>query len=333
MKPIENTSVIIVTFNHRKYIENCLNSLLLYKSLEIIVVDNKSTDGTPEYIEENFPQVKLIKSSKNAGFGAGINEGISQAKKEYVMILNPDVKVKPNSIEKLLKPLKTHNNLITIPKVLHYDGSTINTCGTIIHYTGLAFTRGLGEDPEDYDKIEYVNGLSGVCFAMKKEDYLDLGGFDEQIFLYMEDTLFSWVANSKGFKILFIPKAVIYHNYNLEVTPEKIYHLERGRYMILKKHFTRKEFFILIPSLLITEILTWGYSALNGIDGIKFKFKAFKDVSNMEVTKINSDKEVLLKSLDYKIPENQLSPQKLHVLLKKFANTIYSINYNLVTKK
>ena len=250
MKPIEKTSVIIVTFNHRKYIENCLKSLLLNKPLEIIVVDNKSTDGTPEYIEENFPQVKLIRNNENLGYGAANNIGVQKAQGKYMVILNPDTKVEPHSLELLINPLESKENLVTIPKVLFYDGQSINTCGNIIHFTGLAFTRGIGENPGNWNTSQFVNGLSGVCFAITKENYVKLGGFDENIFHYMEDSEFSWRLNAYGFKILYIPECVIYHSYDFKYPQRKYINVEKGRYIILRKYLSLREYILLCSILL-----------------------------------------------------------------------------------
>ena len=104
-------SVIIVTCNHRKYMKNCLSSVLANNPLEIIVVDNCSTDGTAEFIEENFPQVRLIKSSKNLGYSGGNNVGVRCAKGKYVVILNPDTRAEKNWLEELLKPLGKEERL------------------------------------------------------------------------------------------------------------------------------------------------------------------------------------------------------------------------------
>ena len=90
---LKKTSIIIVTYNHINYIGNCLNSLL-DERLEIIVVDNKSNDGTPEYIENNFPKVKLKKNKVNSGYGAGNNLGVKNSSRDYLVILNQIPKLK-----------------------------------------------------------------------------------------------------------------------------------------------------------------------------------------------------------------------------------------------
>ncbi|WP_258083289.1 glycosyltransferase family 2 protein [Thermococcus thermotolerans] len=327
-----NASVIIVTYNHKKYMKACLTSVLDNNPLEVIVVDNGSTDGTVEFIEKEFPQVKIIKSPRNLGYGGGNNLGVKHARGEYVAILNPDTKVEKNWLEELLKPLKREEKLITTPKILTYEGSKINTCGNMDHFTGLTFTRGLNESPEKFDKFEYLSGLSGACFAMRRKDYLELGGFDENFFAYNEDAEFSWRAHAKGFKILYVPTSIVYHDYELKVPPEKIYHLEKGRYIILRKYLTRKGLLLILPSLLVTEMLTWGYSILNGISGVKFKIKGLKEGIRTEVEKIECDRKKLLKSLDWKVPEEQLSYSVVDRIIKKIANFVYWINYRVIVR-
>lgn len=325
-------SIIIVTYNHKKYMRECLSSVLSNDPLEIIVVDNGSTDGTPEFIEENFPEVKLVRSPRNLGYGGGNNLGVKHAKGEYVVILNPDTKVEEDWLEELLKPIEKEKKLITTPKILTYDGSKINTCGNIEHFTGLAFTRGLNESPEKLDKFEYLSGLSGACFAMKRKEYLELGGFDESFLAYMEDAELSWRSHVYGFRILYVPTAIVYHDYTLNVSPWKVYHLEKGRYIILRKYLTWREILLILPSLLMTEILTWGYSLLNGTEGVKYKVKGLRDGITIKVSKINCDKSYVLKKLDWKIPEEQLSYNIIDRVIKKIANLVYWINYRVVTK-
>ncbi len=328
---LEETSVIIVTYNHKKYIEDCINSICSKDKLELIIVDNNSTDGTADLIEELYPGVKLIRNSENVGFSKGVNLGVKNSERKYVVILNPDTKVRKNSIEELLKPLKEIRNIITVPKTLLFDGSAINTIGNINHFTGLAFTRGLGEDTSKFNKPEFIKGLSGVCFAMERRCYWKIGGFDENYFLYMEDTDISWKIHTNRCKMLYVPNAVIYHDYRLQVPPEKIYHVERGRYVILRKYLTWREYLLLSPSLLMTEIFTWGYSILNGYSGIKNKSKAVKDGLTLEVESVEFDKYELLSSLETQIPR-QFGHNILGSMVNIMGNFIYNVNLMIVLK-
>jgi GT2 family glycosyltransferase len=331
MDMIKNTSVVIVTYNHQDFIENCLKSVFRHKDLEVVVVDNNSQDETVDLVEKGFPEVKLIKNV-NSGYGAGVNLGIKNSSRKYVVVLNPDTKLKENSIEELLKPLIKRSKLITTPKILCYNGSKINTCGNNTHFTGLAFTRGLGLDPKEFKEPGFVNGISGACFAIKREDYWRIGGFNENFFVYMEDTEFSWRAKTKGFKICYVPSSVVYHDYTLEVSPKKLYYLEKGRYIILREYLTHKELLRILPSLLMSEILTWGYAILTGFEGVKFKFKAIKDARKVEVEKKNTNGFCLIELMDPEIPKDQLSFSRLDKMIKRFANKIYRMDYRRINK-
>lgn len=327
----ELASIIIVTHNHRKYIDSCLNSVLTQDyPHEIIVVDNFSTDNTPEYVEKNFPNVKLIRNKKNVGYGAGNNIGAKYARGDYLVFLNPDTIVEKGWLRELVKPLEKNKKLITTPKILTYDGSMINTCGIICHFTGLSFTRGFRESPSKYNESEYVSGFSGCCFAIRRSDFEELGKFDENFFIYNEDTDLSWRAHLKGFKIMYIPSSIVKHDYSLKVDPWKIYHLEKARYIILRKYLSKRCYLLLLPSILMTEILTWGYAVFCGVKGIKSKIKSLKEGITIKIEKTRYDPKRLLKDMDWKIPVEQLSYGDFDKVIKRIANIIYEINYKKV---
>ena len=205
-------SVIIVTYNHKKYLKSCINSVLKQDyPHEVIVVDNCSQDGSAQLVREKFPDIKLIESPENKGYGAGNNLGVRQAIGEYIIILNPDTIVESGWLRELVKPLESEN-IITTSKILLYDGSAINTCGIINHFAGLTFTRGLGAEPRAYQKSECVSGFSGCCFAMRKEKFEELGGFDENFFTYHDDSDLSWRAHLSGFRILYVPTSAVRHD-------------------------------------------------------------------------------------------------------------------------
>ena len=324
-------SIIIVTYNHKKYIKSCIESVLKQDyPHEIIVVDNCSSDGTAEFVERNFPLVKVIKSDENLGYAGGNNLGVKYARGEYIVILNPDTIVEKDWLKELIRPLKNGRKLITTSKILVYDGSAINTCGNINHFTGLTFTRGLREKPNKYIRSEYVSGISGCCFAMRRRDFIDLGGFDENFFVYNEDADLSWRAHLKGFKILFVPTSIVRHDYTLKVPPKKIYYLEKNRYMILRKYLTWKEILLLLPSLIVAEILTFGYAFRCGWKGIIYKLKAIKDGLTVKVCKVDGDRKKLFKALSSTIPVNQLTFNKAEQLFKTLCNKIFELNYRVV---
>ncbi len=246
-------SIIIVTYNHRKYLAPCIGSVKNQEyPHEIIIVDNGSDDGTADFIAETYPGVTLIRN-KNTGFGAGNNLGVRNATGDYLVFLNPDTVVEKDWLTNLIKPIREDHKIITTPKILLYDGSAINTCGNINHFTGLTFTRGLNDPPGSHDRVGAVSGISGACFAIRKEGFDRMGGFDERFFLYNEDSEFSWRAHLFEIPILYVPSSVVRHHYALAVSPQKMYYLEKGRYLILKTYFSFGMSLVLFPSLFIAE--------------------------------------------------------------------------------
>ena len=224
-------SIIIVTYDNENDITNCINSILSqsFDTYEIIIVDNSQNDRTINVVKKNFPFVKVIKNKENLGYGAGNNIGVESAKGEYIVILNPDTVVAQNWIMELLNPIIKNDRIITTSKILTKDGSTINTCGNIIHLSGLGFTRGYAMKPDAYPNKEFVGEFSGCSFAIKKSIYQEIGGFDKNIFLYHDDVDFSIRAQLKGINILYVPNSIVFHDYELTVSPQKIYFLEKGR--------------------------------------------------------------------------------------------------------
>lgn len=323
-------SIIIVTFNHKKYISDCLNSILKEKyPNEIILVDNCSHDGLIEFVEKSYPMVKIIRSTNNLGFGAANNLGVKCSHGEFIVFLNPDTIVRDRWLENLISPLQKHENLITTPKILNYYGSSINTCGAINHFTGLTFTQGLGKVPIEFNEPIFVSGVSGACFALKRKDFDKINGFDESFFLYNEDSDFSWRTHLSGLEIAFIPESIVYHDYTLKVSPEKLYHLERGRYFILRKYLTKTELLLILPSLLFTELLTSYYALKLGKKGISNKLQAVIDGLSHPVIKYFGDKKLLFKNLHSSIPANQLTSNNIEYYVKIVGNIIFSINYRV----
>ncbi|MGA3193072.1 MAG: glycosyltransferase family 2 protein [Candidatus Bathyarchaeia archaeon] len=324
-------SVIIVTHNHREYIGTCIGSIQRQKyPHEIIIVDGCSSDGTAELVKREFPNLKVIECSRNIGYGAGNNLGVEYAKGSLVVILNPDVVVESGWLRELVSPLENKDRLITTPKILTYDGSKINTCGNINHFTGLTFTMGFGESPKSRSEPACVSGVSGCCFAMRREDYF---GFDSTFFLYNDDSDFSWKAHLKGFTILYVPSSIIRHDYALRVSPTKMYYLERNRYLMLRKYLREEDLLPILPSLLIAELLTFGYAIKRGRMWLICKINAVTDGLRARVDKVNGDKRKLNMSLSVSIPVDLLTDNNFERLLKILANKMFRLNFKIVKLK
>lgn len=273
-------SIIIVSHNSAPHLQRCLSSVLNtdYPDFEVIVVDNDSRDGSVELVETAFPQVRLIRSKRNCGFGAANNLGAMQAAGEILAFLNPDTAAEPGWLGPLVQALDTDSRAgLATAKILLMDHpDTINTCGNDVHYTGLTLCRGTGQHRTAFGRLEEVTAVSGAAFAVRRDVFQALGGFDEDFFLYMEDTDLSLRVRLAGWRCLFVPNSVVYHDYRLRFGPDKTYYQERNRYLMLLKTLRVRTLLALLPALLLAECVTWAHTLLRNRQHWHNKLEAYR---------------------------------------------------------
>jgi len=262
------TSVVIVTYNNRDDIDACLGSLQTHSpDAEIIVVDNLSSDGTLDHIRQQYPRVRAVSAGRNGGFGAGANIGARLATGTSLVFLNPDTEVKDAWLTPLIAALEDDSSvgLVTPTVLLKGTANRVNACGNDVHLTGLAFCAGLHhEAPPRSDPARPVAAISGAAFAIRRELWEQLGGFDERFFMYLEDTDLSLRARRLGYTILHVPASRVWHDYRVSVSAAKLYHLERNRLLMLRKNLAPATLALLSPALLLTELLTWTFCLRQG---------------------------------------------------------------------
>jgi GT2 family glycosyltransferase len=273
-------SIIIVGYNNREDITRCLESVkgTACPAYEVIVVDNASTDGSADAIAAGFPDAITVRSSANLGFGGGCNLGATRARGEFLVFLNPDTVVEPGWLDALINPLDAQPKvgLVTSKILMLGEPKRINTCGNTVHLSGLTLCRGLGASSESYEMEEEVDAVSGAAFAIRRDVFQSLGGFDETMFLYMEDTDLSLRARLAGWKSLYAPQSLVYHDYSLKIFPQKVFYQERNRYLMLLKNFRWATLIALAPVLLMAELITWGFALLYDRRNVWNKLKAYQ---------------------------------------------------------
>lgn len=255
-------SIVIVNHNGRTYLERSLPSVLstLTPGDEVIVVDNGSTDGSADWVSEKFPAIRLIRSQVNGGFGYGCNLGAHHARGRYLVFLNPDTTVVPGWLDALLAPLSDLQVALVTPCILRMDHpARINAAGNEVHPTGLAFCRGAGMPVTACMESAEVAAISGAAFGVRRDVWDVLGGMDESFFLYVEDTDLSWRAWLAGYRCLYVPNPGVYHDYALRFGEGKFFLQERNRYLLLLKSLRWRTLLLLVPSLLLAEVVTWGF--------------------------------------------------------------------------
>ena len=274
-----DSSIIIVNYNAGEKLLRCLSGVVTSTAAntEIIVVDNASTDNAADVIELDFPQVILIRSETNLGFGAGCNLAARRAVGTHLVFLNPDTTVEDGWLGALIRPLQQDASvgLVTGKIVLASEPSRINTCGNTVHITGIAMCRGLGLPRDEMNDQAEVAAVSGAAFAIRRPLFALLDGFDEAMFLYMEDTDLSWRARLAGWRILYAPESVVRHYYSLKMTPLKVFYQERNRYLMLLKTLRWPTLFALLPTQVLAEIVTWAFVLLRDRGNLSNKVRAY----------------------------------------------------------
>jgi GT2 family glycosyltransferase len=243
-------SLIVLNWNGRQHLAYCLPSLLAtdYPRCELIVVDNASTDGSPEFVRENFPNVRVIVNERNLGFSAGMNVGLRAAEGKILVMLNNDLEVYPSWLRALVDAMAEDETVgIAGCKVYFPDGKTLQHAGGIVRYP-QAIPDHYGYQEKDrgqYDEIREVDYVIGAALAVRREVLEQVGYLDEGYFLYFDDTDLCFSARKMGHKTIYVPHAVvIHHEAATSVRGSAFYfrHFHHSRLRFFFKHHTVRQF-------------------------------------------------------------------------------------------
>ena len=300
---MKKTTAIIVNWNDKDVISECIQSLLNQdrSEIDIIVSDNGSNDGSIDFIREQFPSVQIIRNGENLGFGSAVNRGLSAAKGDYLIFLNSDLQLDPKCIGTLARFLDSDSSVGgAIPKILyHNQRDTVNSLGVLINYTGIAYPNLLGQ--KDPGHLEPFESACGGIFMLRREVYAAVGGFDEDLFLYHEDHDLSWRIRLAGWKLKVNANATMYHHYHFNKGIRKFYSSEKNRLYLLLKNLEIKTLVLISPALVLVELSQWIYAATNG--WFSLKIKSYFEILNLIPNILLKRKE--LKALR-KIPDSEI---------------------------
>ena len=257
-------SVIILNYNVRYFLEQCV--LSVQKALgnidgEIIVIDNNSSDDSCEMMKEQFPEVKLIANKENVGFPKGNNIGVAHARGEYICILNPDTVVAEDTFTKILKAENwTKNTGIIGCKLIDGTGNFLPESKRGVPTPWVAFTKIFGLY-RFFSKLSWFNQyyaqhinenesgkvdiLVGAFMMMKRSLYLEVGGFDENCFMYSDDIDLSYTVLQKGFQNYYYHETTVIHYKGESTVRDGAYRKRFSEAMqfFYKKHFKKSFFF------------------------------------------------------------------------------------------
>lgn len=243
-------SVVIVTYNSSQDIAACLAALqeVDYPRLEVIVVDNASSDGTADLVAASFPAARLVRSRANLGFAGGNNRGFTLCRGEIVLVLNPDVRLYPAAPAAFAAAFAADATMgVAGAKLLYPDGKTIQHAGAVVDLP-LATTHHRGDGEQDsgqYDQPAAAEFVTGAALALRRSVIADLGGFDSGFYpAYYEDADLCYRARAAGWQVMYTPQAVGLHRTASTIAPasEAYYgflHANRVRFAL--KHLSTRQ--------------------------------------------------------------------------------------------
>lgn len=207
--------VVIPNYNGISFLDTCLGSVSEQTDVdvEILVVDNGSSDGSCAFIRSHYPRVRLICLDRNYGFCRAVNEGIARAESPYVILLNNDTEVRPDFAAKLLEAIRKDSRRFSCAaKMLQYrKRELLDNAGDFYCAFGWGIARGKGRSSSLYSSEEEIFSSCAGAAIYRRNLLLKLGGFDEAHFAYLEDMDISWRAKIYGYENWYVPEAEVYH--------------------------------------------------------------------------------------------------------------------------
>lgn len=321
---------MVLNWNGGRFVGECLISLQAqtYHPLEIIVVDNASTDGSADFIKMGFPEAKLIVNERNLGFGVGNNIGIRASQGRYILVVNNDACLDPACIEELKRCIEKNGRYGACASkiLLKKEDDLIDSAGILVFPDGLSIGRGRLEKGDRYDEEKEVFFSSGCASLLRREMLDDIGLFDEDFFAYADETDMGWRAQLAGWKCIYNPKAVVYHLHSASSSAYshlKAFLVERNRIWVAIKYFP-------ISLLVFGQFYTLGryfYQAYGALFGKGAAGRFTKEFSKCQLIKILlkvylsilKDLPILFHKRSQTGQKKRISSREIYGLLKKFG--------------
>ena len=277
-------SIIIPTFNSIKYIENCLDSIFLQylPNVEVFVIDNGSNDSTSEFVKKKYPQIKCIANKENRGSSIARNQGIKASSGEFVMFLDSDAYLGEDFLINLEKILKNFPDDVAgiSPKIINNDLNSIFSCGLTISSLYRVYDIEQSASRDKLLKDRTIGGFNSCCAILRKRYLEDISEhnryFDEDFFFLFEDADLSLRLKNKGYRFLFRPEIICFHNKgssNIQGDYRRYLCFRNRWYIILKNNRGKKLALFLLRSFLYDLFRTLHFSITN-----KYFLRATQDI-------------------------------------------------------
>jgi len=216
------TAVVVLNWNGINWLKKFLPILIeKSKGANIYIADNASTDNSVDYVNNNFPNVKVLKNFSNEGYAKGYNDALETLKEEFFVLINSDIEVTDNWIKPIINLMEANSDIAACqPKILSFHDRNkfeyAGACGGFIDTLGYPFCRGrifsdLEDDNNQYNDITEVFWASGACLFVRAKHFKEVNGFDNDFFAHQEEIDLCWRLKNKGYKIMVNPNSAVFH--------------------------------------------------------------------------------------------------------------------------
>ena len=277
---MREVSVVIPNYNGIQYIDNCISELkaqLNEISFHMIVVDNHSTDGSIELVQEKYPEVEVIPLDENYGFCKAVNVGIKAAKTPYVILLNNDTKVLPGFVKNLYDTINRNKKIFSVSSMMIQAKKKewIDDAGDYYCALGWAFARGKDKPIKDYETSCEITAACAGAAIYRKQIFEIIGYFDEAHFAYLEDIDVGYRARLYGYKNIYQPKAKVYHEGSAasgsRYNEFKVKHSSRNSIYIIRKNMPLVQQVINLPFFMVGFFIKTLFFIKKGLGGTYLK--------------------------------------------------------------
>jgi GT2 family glycosyltransferase len=264
---VTTVTAVVLAHGSEPWLGACLDSLLASTGVDVdvVLVDNGCTDPASVELAASRSGVSVVRPGDNLGYAGGCNVGADHAHGDVLAFVNSDAVVDPDALRALARALDDAAvGLVTASVRLAEDPALLNAAGNPVHLTGLSWAGHHGEPADRWTRPRDVASVSGAAFAVRRDVWRALGGFEPTWFAYNEDAELSLRAWQRGLRVRYCPDAVVAHHYEFSRNPTKNYLLERNRLLNVLTLYPRRTLLVLAPVLLAFELAMLALAARLG---------------------------------------------------------------------
>ena len=266
---MDSTAVVILNYNGIEHLRRFLPSVVKHTpECQLVVVDNKSTDTSVDFVRKSYPEIQVVLLDRNYGFSGGYNRGLQSVRADNYILLNSDVEVTEGWVDHLINYMRTNPEVaVCQPKILSLPNKGkfdyAGAAGGFVDLLGYPFCRGRVFDHIEEDQGQYNQNLNifwagGACFFIRSSVFYELGGFDEDFFAHMEEIDLCWRSQRAGYQTAYIHSSKVYHlggGTLKDTNPVKTYLNFRNGLELLVKNTAISHLFWKLPCRLALDMV------------------------------------------------------------------------------